>query len=274
MERFEGKWAVVLGATGGSGGAAATALSSRRGLNVFGIHRGNHPEEARRVLDAVGGGGTACHMRVAGAGSAEDAAEGAAELFEVAGPRSVKVLVHAIASASYGTFVADPDRMLHAKQIGRTFEVMSHSLVYWVQELVRRDLLAENATIVALSNPMADSVVHGWGLIAAAKAALGVYVRQLADEIGPRGHRVTLLKYGLVETRAIRMAFSDDQWDELKKRISRLVPVRRLTTVEEVAKFICYLAGDGAEWFNGSAIDFSGGQANALLNPVFNPQDY
>lgn len=274
MERFEGKWAVVLGATGGSGGAAATALSTRRGLNVFGVHRGNYPEEEREVLDAVGRAGTVCHMRVAGAGGAEEAAQGAAELFETAGPRSVKVLVHAIASASYGTFVSTPDRMLHAKQVTRTFDVMAHSLVYWVQELVRRDLLAENATIVALSNPMADSVVHGWGLIAAAKAALGVYVRQMADELGPSGHRVALVKYGLVETRAIRMAFSDVQWDVLKKRISRLVPVRRLTNVREVADFICYLSGDGAEWFNGSEIDFTGGQANALLNPVFNPQDY
>jgi len=274
MSEFEGKWAVILGVTGGAGAAAAGALSAQRKLNVFGVHRGNFPEEEKKVVARVEGAGVKSCMRIADAGTAGDAAAGAAQLLETAGPRSIKVLVHATANASYGTFAANPEQMLHPKQMAKTFDVMAHSFIYWVQELRRRDLLADNATIVALSNPMADSVVHGWGLIAAAKAALGIYVRQLADELGPLGHRVMLVKFGLVETHAIRIAFSDAQWEALKKRISRLVPYRRLTTVDEVADFICYAVGQGAEWFNGAAVDFSGGQANALLNPVFNPQDY
>ena len=271
---MKGKWAVVLGTTGGTGGATARALSRDRGLNIFGMHRGHWPEEAERIQHEVKASGCECCLLKAGAGSVEEAEAGASHLLELAGPGSVQVFVHAIADASYGVFAADPERMLHPKQLDKTFRVMAHSFVYWVQELVRRDLLAPNATLIALGNPMPDSVVHGWGVVAAAKEALRIYVRQIADELGPRGIRTMLIKFGLVETQAIRIAFSDEEWDALRKRLTRIIPRRRLQTVDEVAGFISYVAGQGTDCFNGSTIDFSGGQTSALLNPVFHPDDY
>jgi NAD(P)-dependent dehydrogenase (short-subunit alcohol dehydrogenase family) len=218
----------------------------------------------------------ACHLRVAPAGTPEDAAAGAEEILKVAGPKSVRIFIHAIADASYGCFVTSPRwNKLHPKQFAKTFEVMAHSFVYWVQELKARDLLADGAVIVGLSNPMADSVVHGWGLVAAAKAALERYVRQIADELGPEGYVVTLVKFGLVETRAIRLAFKEEHWEALKKAVSRRTPVRRLCTVGEVARFLsCLAARQEASWFNGATVDFSGGQAGSLFDPLFNPIDY
>jgi NAD(P)-dependent dehydrogenase (short-subunit alcohol dehydrogenase family) len=264
-------WALILGVSGGTGGAAAVALSRDPGLDVFGIHRGRHPEDAARVAGEVQANCRRCRLFEAGAGTQEEARAGAAELLQVAGPKSVRIFVHALADGSYGRLVSGPSGGLSARQVQKTFDTMAHSFLYWAQELSRHDLLADGARLVALTNPMVDSAVHGWGLIAAAKAALEVYVRQVGHELGPAGYRVSLVKFGLVETRAIRIAFTPDDWMRVKSEIARCTPARRLCTVEEVARFLSHLAGDGGEWFTAATIDLSGGQTGALLDRIFNP---
>jgi 3-oxoacyl-[acyl-carrier protein] reductase len=271
---IEGRqWAVVLGASGGTGGAVAAALARAPGLDVFGVHRGRRPEDAEAVARSVRDAGVACHMHVGGAGTALEVQAAADALREVAGPRSVRILVHCIADASYGTFVMNHRmRRLDAARMQRTFDSMAHSFVWWAQALSDRDLLAPGARLVALSNPMVDSVVHGWGLVAAAKAALEVYVRQLGHEMGPAGHRVCLLKFGMVDTKAIRVAFPPEEWKRVKDAISACTPARRLCTVEEVGQFVSVLAGPDGEWFNGGTIDLTGGQVGSLLDNIFNAE--
>ena len=264
-------WALVLGASGGTGGAVARCLARDPGWNVFGVHRGNHPEPAAAVEAAVEAAGRRCFMRLADAGTSESADAGAAQLEEIAGPRSVGVLAHAIASASYGRFASGARDQLHPRQIRKTFETMAHSFIYWVQALRERDLLAPGARIVAFTNPFADSCANGWGLIAAAKAALELYVRQLGLELGGEGYRTALVKFGLVETRAIRIAFGDAGWQNVTEAVAGVTPAGRLSTTEEVAELVSFLVDPRADWFNGATIDFTGGQAQSLINPLFNP---
>lgn len=271
---MEGRqWAVVLGVSGGTGGAVAAALARDPGLDVFGVHRGRRKADAAAVEAAVVEAGRRCQMHVGGAGTPAEIAAAVDRLAEVAGPRSVRILVHSIADASYGTFVMNHRmKRLDAARMQKTFDSMAHSFVWWVQALVDRDLLAPGARLVALSNPMVDSVVHGWGLVAAAKAALEIYVRQLGHEMGPEGYRVALLKFGMVETQAIRIAFAPEEWERVKAAIAGCTPARRLCTVEEVGRFVSVLAGPGGEWFNGGTIDLTGGQIGSLLDTIFNPE--
>ena len=266
------EWAVILGTTGGSGAAAARALCADPGLNVFGVHRGNNPDVAEEICAATRAAGGRCHMRVSGAGLASEAREGAEELLRVAGKHSVRVFVHAIADGSYGCFAERLRGQLHEKQIHKTFDAMAHSFIYWTQELLRLELLAPGARLIGLANYVVDSVVRGWGLVAAAKAALEIYVRHLAAEIGPQGYRVSFLKFGMIETRAIQMAFSKAEWARLKGEIEALTPARRLVRPDEVARFLVHLAGEAGEWFNGATIDMTGGQVQSLLDPVVNPR--
>jgi NAD(P)-dependent dehydrogenase (short-subunit alcohol dehydrogenase family) len=274
MSSGVGDWCVILGVSGGTGASAARALAREPGLNVFGAHRGKHPGQATAVEEAVLAAGRRCHMRVAPAGSAEDAHAGVEELARVAGPKSVRIFVHSIADASYGALAAHPKwPVLEAKKFARTFDSMAHSFVWWAHEMLRQGVLADGARLVALSNPMVDSVVHGWGLVAAAKAALEIYVRQLGHELGPLGYRVSLLKFGMVETRAIQIAFEKPEWERVKGEISAATPARRLCTTDEVGAFLSVLAGRNGDWFNAGMIDFTGGQIGSLLDGVFNRHD-
>ncbi len=269
MLHCEKRWAVVLGASSGTGAAVTCALAERAHLDVFGVHRGNHPDEAEHVIQDVERADQRCHMRIANAGTPEGAVQGVAELLDVAGPKSVKIFVHSIADASYGRFSSCSEDQLHPKQIEKTFDRMAHSFIYWVQEMRARDVLADGARIIGLTNPMVDSDVNGWGLVAAAKSALATYVRMLGLELGPLGYRVALLKFGLVETQAIKMAFSDNEWRRLKDVVCELSPLGRLCTVEEIGAFVADLLGEGGEWFNGGTIDYTGAQVQSLLNYIF-----
>ncbi len=270
MTENKRKWAVVLGASTGTGAAISCALARNAHLDIFGVHRGNHPAGATRVEADINNVDQRCHMRIADAGTPDGASAGADELLRTAGPKSVKMFVHSIADASYGQFTAGQKDQLHPKQIAKTFDRMAHSLVYWVQEMLARDLFADGARIIGLTNQIMNSVINGWGLVAAAKVALKTYIKMLAFELGPKGYRVMLVQFGLVETQAIRMAFSDRDWENVKKAIARHTPVRRICTVEEVGNFVSLLSGDTADWFSGTTIDFAGGQIHSLPDAIFN----
>jgi NAD(P)-dependent dehydrogenase (short-subunit alcohol dehydrogenase family) len=271
------RWAVILGVSCGTGAAIARAVAADPGLDVFGVHRGNHQDGALLLEHDLRAAGRRFHLRRGDAGSAEGAALGADELLRTAGPRSVKLFVHSLASASVGKLISGGEDQLKPWQFHKTFEAMAHSFVYWAQELVARDLLAPGAHLLGLSNPMTDTVVRDVGLIAATKAALELYVRHLAHELGPRGHRVNLLKFGAVITPALEKTFGEARLSVLREVLQQVLPARRICTVEEVARFVSVLAGDSAAWFNGATIDFTGGETQghfeALLSrPVTRPR--
>ena len=47
-------WAVILGASSGSGAAIARAVAQDPGLNIFGVHRGNYPDMAEALEHELG----------------------------------------------------------------------------------------------------------------------------------------------------------------------------------------------------------------------------
>jgi enoyl-[acyl-carrier protein] reductase III len=266
-----GQWAVILGASSGTGASIAVELARSRGLDIFGVHRGRYLEQAQQVERDVVATGRRIVMHRADAGTPDGADQGAEALLALAGPRSVKLFVHSIASGSVGRFVSGEKDQLHPKQVERTFNAMAHSFIYWAQALVARDLLAPQARLLGLTNPLTDSLLHNTGAITAAKAALEIYVRHLAIELGPRGHRVNLLKFGTVMTPALKHVYSPEVLAQLEAAHSRMNPSGRMCTVQEVARFVSVLLGDEVDWFNGATIDFTGGMTLRLLDLVLNP---
>jgi len=264
------KWAVVLGVSAGTGAAVARAVAVDPGLHVFGAHRDHHAEEAAHVARDVAAAGRRAVMWVADAGTVEGAQHGAAALLAAAGPRSVRLFVHSIANASLGRLASGGADQLTPRQVHKTFDAMAHSFVFWAQELLALDLLAPSARLVGLTNPLDESLLNNCGLVTASKAALEMYVRHLAFELGPRGHRVNLLKFPTVVTPAVRKVYGPEVLAHLDATHRHMIPAGRMCTLEEVAGLVSFLAGDRAEWFNGATIDFTGGMTQSLLDLVLN----
>jgi NAD(P)-dependent dehydrogenase (short-subunit alcohol dehydrogenase family) len=266
------RWAVVLGASAGVGAAVARAVTHDPGLDVFGVHRGHFPDAADALALDIRAAGRRAVLHVADAGTAEGAAACADRLAATAAPRSVTLMVHALSGASIGHFLATDGDAFHPKQFEKTFNYLAHSFAYWVQELHRRDLLTPGARILGLTNTLHESLLHNSGLIAGAKAALEMYVRQLALELGPLGHRVNLLKFGTVVTPALRTLLGAETIAHIEALHRRLVPAGRICTVDEVGRAVSLLARDEAAWFNGATIDFTGGVTLRLMDVLFRNQ--
>jgi len=265
------RWAIVLGASAGTGAAIAAAVARDPGLHVFGVHRGHYPDDARAVVEAVRASGRRAEMHVGDAGTA-DAAYAIAERFRaLAGTRSVALLVHSLSGASLGRFLNTHGDQLTPRHVEKTFNYLAHSFAYWAQALHDLDLLAPNARILGLTNVLHDSLLHNTGLVAAAKAALDMYMRHLAIELGRFGHRVNLLKFPTVVTPALPALLGPAAMQRVDEVHRDLIPAGRICTVEDVARFVSILAREETHWLNGAMIDFTGGMMLRLLDVVLQP---
>ena len=263
------RWALILGATSGAGAASAKALARKPGLDIIGLHRGNHPEGVAEVTQAVEASGRKIVWIEADAGKPELIGEEADSILAHTGVESIQIMIHSIANASVGYLTSGPEaRWIHPKQIQKTFDSMAHSFVYWAQALLRRRMLAPGARILALDNAINESLLGNLSVIAASKAALETYVRHMALELGPAGYRVNALKFGTVESAALEWIFPAAVWDRVKAVHDRMFPAGRMNTMDEVAAFISVLADEPGYWFNSAVIDFTGGQMHSVYQTL------
>jgi NAD(P)-dependent dehydrogenase (short-subunit alcohol dehydrogenase family) len=135
--------------------------------------------------------------------------------------------------------------------------VMAHSLVYWVQDLLRRSLLVRGSRVCALSSGGAERVSPLYAAVSAAKAALESHVRQLAVELGPYGVAVNCLRPGVTDTPALRAIPGHEPYvaEALKRN-----PTGRLTTTAEVAAVLVALADPEITRISGAVIPVDGGE--------------
>ena len=267
----EDRWAIILGASAGTGAAIAAAVARDPGLHVFGVHRGHYPDDARAVAEAVRGTGRRVEMHVGDAGTHEAATAIAEQFRAVAGAGRVGLLVHSLSGASLGRFLDTHGDQLTPRNVEKTFSYLAHSFVYWAQALHELDLLAPNARLLGLTNVLHDSLLRNTALVAAAKAALDMYVKHLAIELGPFGHRVNLLKFPTVVTPALHALLGPEAISRVDAVHRDLIPAGRICTVEDVAQFVSILARPETHWLNGAMIDFTGGMMLRLLDVVLQP---
>ena len=121
------------------------------------------------------------------------------------GGRPLRLLMHSLAFGTLRSFVsAVPAQQTSKAQLEMTLDVMAHSLVYWVQDLVARGLLGDGSHVFAMTSGGGTRVMPFYGAVSAAKAALESHVRQLALELGGAGVSVNAIRAGVTDTPAAR----------------------------------------------------------------------
>ncbi|MCC7352225.1 MAG: SDR family oxidoreductase, partial [Anaerolineae bacterium] len=202
-QSLQGRWALILGASSGFGGAAALGLA-RAGLNIFGVHldmRSTLPNAQRIVAEIEGLGRRAVFMNM----NAADPDKRATALDKMqavlAAPGEaghIHLVLHSLAFGSLLPFIAPtPEEAISPTQMDMTLNVMAHSLVYWVQDLVRRNLLVRGSRVFSMTSAGSHRVFRTYGAVSAAKAALESHTRQLALELGTQGILVNCIQAGV-----------------------------------------------------------------------------
>jgi enoyl-[acyl-carrier protein] reductase III len=263
QNELQGRWALILGASSGFGAAAARALAGA-GMNVFGVHLDTKATLARAhqvVVDVEALGCEAVFFNT----NAADARKRARVLRQIEDvlvddpADSIHLVLHSLAFGTLLPFIADrPEQAISEVQMDMTLRVMAHSLVYWVQDLVRRNLLVRGSRVYALSSVGSIRVLPVYGAVSAAKAALESNMRQLATELAPRGIAVNCLRPGVADTPAVRpIPGYEAHLIEARKRN----PAGRLTTTEDVASVLVALADPDVTWLTGAIIPVDGGES-------------
>ena len=256
---FEGEWGVVLGVSSGFGAATARELG-KRGMNVIGVHldRKATLPLAQAVADDVRAAGCEAHFWNVNAADADKRAQISDRARELTGGKPLRVLMHSLAFGTLRPFVgSDRGEQTTKAQLEMTLDVMANSLVYWVQDLHGRRLLATGSRVFAMTSSGGSRVMPFYGAVSAAKAALESHVRQLALELGAAGVAVNAIRAGVTDTPASRkIPIAELLFQEARRRN----PGGRLTLPEDVAGAIVALSLPGAGWISGNVIGADGGE--------------
>jgi NAD(P)-dependent dehydrogenase (short-subunit alcohol dehydrogenase family) len=256
-------WALTLGASSGFGEAVSLALA-RAGLDVFGVHLDRKATQGNveRITGAIRTVGRQAVFFNINAADPEKRTEVAAEMQRILDGRNeagtLRVLLHSLAFGTLKLYIAEPMKdAVTPAQLDMTVDVMAHSLVYWVQEVVGRGLMTRGGRIYAMTSSGGTRVLPHYGPVSAAKAALESHIRQLAAELAPHGITANAIRAGVTATPAAQKI---PGYETIAAEARRRNPNGRMTTPEDVARAIVVLSHPDTYWITGNVIGVDGGE--------------
>jgi len=218
--------------------------------------------EGKRVLitqaDAYMGPATAELFAAEGAELIRDSRDlvvaGACEAL-VAEAGRVDVFIANLASPNFsGTAVTD----LADTTWAQTFDMMVHPLHRLCRGLLPQMIERRRGKIVVYGSAVALKGLKTVAAYSAARAAQVGYVQSVGVEVAPHNVQVNLIAQNYVEN-PVYYPPELRAKESFQASLKRQVPLGRLATAEEDARFALFLASDESDFFVGQAIPFSGG---------------
>lgn len=247
-----GRVALVTGGSRGIGLGIATLFRDQGAHLVLAARKQAGLDDARQSLLAREAPGDV-HVVVANAGEPEHAERAVTEAVERFGP--VDVLVNNAATNPYLGPLADID----LPRAEKTAKVNQFGMLAWIHAALRAGTAERGGVVVNIASVGGLLVDPGIGFYNATKAAMIHMTRQLAYELGP-AVRVNAIAPGVIKTELARAV-----WEVREPVLTRTLPMRRLGTVEDVARAALFLASDASSWITGHTLVIDGG---ALCLPV------
>jgi len=268
------RWALVLGASSGFGGATALAWA-RAGFHIIGVHLDLRGTVAAADAVRASIADTGVEVVFHNVNAADDERRAAvvsaigdsfAERRAAGREPYVAAFLHSLAFGATLPYIATGEgtRELSRKQLEMTTDVMAHSLLYWVRDLFHAELLGHGSRLFAMTSEGATLAVPTYGAVSAAKAALEAHVRQLALELMPHGITVNAIRAGVTDTPALHRI---PDWEHLIAEAQRRNPGGRTTRPEDVADALVALASPHTHWMTGNVIGVDGGEVMGQRGP-------
>ena len=241
--RFEGRTAIVTGASRGIGLGIAERLVAEGARVVLTARKAEALEEAVAHL-----GGS--EVAVAVAGKADDPAhqqETVARALDAFG--SLDLLVNnAGINPAYGPMIE-----LDLGAARKIVEVNCIAALAWTQAAHRAWMGEHGGAVVNVSSVSGVRPAPGIGMYGASKAMLISMTELLAVELGP-GIRVNAVAPAVVKTK-----FASALYEGREEQVSAAYPLKRLGVPADIAGAVAFLLSKDASWLTGQTVVLDGG---------------
>jgi NAD(P)-dependent dehydrogenase (short-subunit alcohol dehydrogenase family) len=244
---FEGRIALITGASRGIGRALALALAAR-GTTPIINYRSNEEAARDTVAEAKRLCGTALAIR-----ADVERVEEIDAMFEEVKDRFGR-LDFFISNASASNF--RPIDELKPEHLERTFNLNVRAFVLGTQRAAR--LMDRGGRIVVLSSYGSLRTFPTYANLGSAKAALEAWARYMAVELAPLGINVNALNPGIVESDSSAYFYGTGRVASLDTVIPK-IPKQRLASAQEVADCALFLLSPASEYVTGTVLVVDGG---------------
>jgi 3-oxoacyl-[acyl-carrier protein] reductase len=243
VKRFEGKTAIVTGASRGIGLAIAERLVAEGARVTITARKPDALEEARATL-----GGPEVALAVAGKGDDPDhQADTISRTLDAFG--SVDLLVNNTGiNPVYGPMIE-----LDLDAARKIFEVNVLSALAWTQQVHKAWMSQHGGAVVNVSSVGGLKPAPGIGFYGSSKAMLIHVTEELAVELGP-DIRVNAVAPAVVKTR-----FATALYEGKEEQVAATYPLKRLGVPEDVGSAVAFLLSEDAAWITGQTVVIDGG---------------
>ena len=256
-KRFEGKVAIVTGASLGIGRSTALQLAAE-GAHVIGCSRRKPKldELESRIVDA-GGKFTGYSLDVNDAAAVEKFVQDV-----VANHGRLDVLVNNAPSVKGGMVL---DTSLEDWQAN--FKASVDSVFIACKEALKVMYKQRSGSIVTVSSVSSLRAGMAAGGYSASKAAVNHFTSCAAMEAAPYNVRLNIVAPGSVKTPGLDAATRKNE--SMLASIAGSIPMQRHAEPEEIAEAICFLASEKASFITGVILPVDGGKTPQMYIPDF-----